>query len=378
MLAILLTLSCSDSGGESGDPADSSVNALLLNFTSNMLDEGELRWMKTDSDSLDTLYLEFEQDSKVFAHNGKIFILERTGAPPAPTNGTLSCLTPPLSSNSNVVRTPLDPGSNPYDIAFIGTKGYIAQYGLNYIQSFNVGDCSLAETIPLPNVMIGNPNSGATTNAASIRADGNTLLVVMQRWNPYPSYPTPGVAEKGILVRIDAATKDTIDTIQLKYYNPQASVLSGGKLYIASVYAYDTIPVTLTKGGIEYVNLNNKSASDTLVSGTRLGGGATNIVLGNNGLLWTTVYWTWGSVTVKSVSTSDGTPSTALGSISDPTCMVYDDIENSLFVGNGTVYDSPSLTPSLKKVIGSSNSDVGNSQYPSKALPPYSLAIVRW
>jgi hypothetical protein len=377
-LAAALTLSCSGDGGD-GDGSSSSGDALLLNFTSNYVN-GALRWTDTDSLSLDASSLPFDQDSKVFAYDGKIFVLERPfNNSTFTSDGTLNCLTPPLSGSSSRTTVDLADGSNPYDIAFTGTTGYIAQYGLDYLLVFNTNSCTVFDSIPLPSVVAG---SSASANAASIKVKDNALFVVMQIWDPYPS-----TALQGALVRIDATTKQQIGTtIPLIYYNPQSSVLSGDTLYIASAYdLYNSI--NLSQSGIEYVNLAASSASSqNLINGSALGGGATSMVLGRN-VLWTIVYAAWGSATVKSVPIpGGGTPSSPVPGITKATCLAYDNVANKLFIGNGTISDTTStFAPSLKAYYvtiptpppPTNPLDVGNSVYPS-ALPPYSLAIVRW
>jgi hypothetical protein len=389
-LALTFTLSCSgDGGGDGGDDSSSSVtpssssfysNALLLNFTSDMDTQGELRWMNTTDTALASGSLSFDQDSKVFTHGGKIFVLERPLDANFVSNGTLNCLTPPLNSSSSRVSQSLAAGSNPYDIAFMGDYGYIAQYGLNYLQVFNWTNCTLTDTIHLPDVLntLGlSSSSGASANAVSINAKGDTLLVVMQIWNPYPS-----TALQGALVRISATTKQQIGaTIRLIYYNPQSSVLKGDSLYIASAYdLYNGI--ISAKSGIEYLNGLTATSTTNLVDGNALGVnvGPTSMVLGN-GELWTIVYHKWPTyqnpqATVKSVSLS-GTVSGNVPDVNSATCLVYDNVENNLFIGNGTVYGT--TTASLMRYYLSDTDTIGNSRYPDdNALPPYSLAIVRW
>ena len=112
------------------------TNSLLLNFTSNY-ETGELRWMALNSTSLLADALFFHQDSKVSVAEGNIFILER-----APV-GNLSCISPDVS----VKKQKRLEADNPYDVAVIGNKGYIALYDANYVQVFDVSTCVLGEKI---------------------------------------------------------------------------------------------------------------------------------------------------------------------------------------------------------------------------------------
>jgi len=399
MLAITLTSSCTGDGG--GDDEDSSSsngvssssggalsssggNNLLLYFTSDYMTEGVLRWMNTNATSLNppTDSLEgFNQDSKVFAYDGKIFILERPYDTSDSTNGgILNCFNPPSSSSGKPVRygqQQLAHRSNPYDIAFIGDKGYIAQYDEDSIQIFNVGDCSLNGKIPLPNVLDGDTSSRASQNAASIKANGNTLLVVMQRWNLYPYDTVPGIPKTGVLLRIDAPSKTLLNRIDLNYYNPQSSVLkSDGTLYIAS--AFDLMyGIRPDSSGIEYVT-STGNTSTPLVNGTStgLGGGPTNMVLDSTEqILYTTVYISYGNAPVKRVPISGSTPFNTLPGIVQSVCLAYDKDIQRLFVGDGDPF-SGSTTPSLKFYTSGVTSTVSLSTPP--ALAPYSLAILRY
>jgi hypothetical protein len=395
-LAMALTPSCSDSGGGSGDdPSSSSGNALLLYITANFSDvngDGELRWMNTNDTILDNGYIIFAQDSKVFANNGKIFVLERPfNSSTFISSGILNCLSPatgqPVSYGSDTLET----GSNPYDIAFIDTLGYIAQYGLNYLYVFNVKTCQKADSIPLP-ILPADTASGASIKAASIKASGNTLFVVMQRWNPYST-----VADSGVLLTIDATSKTLLNRIPLNYYNPQSSVLSGGKLYIASAWDLTSPPYGLginpAQSGIEYVTLTGNT-STPLVNGTQLdnsgtGAGATSMVLGN-GQLWTIAYKDWPlnqdvDANVKSVAIPGGGVGITVPNVSKANCLAYDSLTKKLFIGNGTK-DSTTLNPPFYFSLKAYNTatptvsaiDVLNSKSSDNALPPYSLAIVRW
>jgi hypothetical protein len=394
-LAMSFSLSCSDSGGGGGDEpssssgtSSSSGGVLLLNFTSNYVD-GELRWMPTDSTALNPGSIDFYQDSWVFANNGQIFVLERpTDTTTWVTGGALNCLSVSTATGSPVLDTTvlLPTPSNPYDIAYLNGTGYIALYGANSIQKFNLNDCGLlGAPITLPAVPIpagadtsAGQNGIPSQNPVSIRAYGSNLYVVLQRWVKYPPDTIEAHRQptKGILLKISPAGA-LLDSTTLRYVNPQTSVLDGAnkKLYIGS--AYDMMSsIDSTKSGIEVVNLSASSlSSDTLISGGRLGGGtaagATSMVLGSNSVLWTIVYTSWGNATVKAISTSGGITTDLTSDITAASCLAYDSISTGrLFIGNGT-----GTSASLYYYDGSVNT-VGNSSSPS--LPPYSLAIVKY
>jgi len=317
--------------------------------------------------------------------------LERpsVGSPPnITTNGTLNCLNPPSTSSSSSKPThygyspqDLGSGSNPYDIAFIGNTGYIALYGTNSVRIFDTDSCKLGSTIQLPSTFLVQYSSSsvvATANAASIKTDGTKLYVVMQTWKSYPD-----TATNGILVRLNTngTPNNPYDIVQLKYYNPQSSVLKNDTLYIASAYNLSSPPgIDTTKSGIEYLNGLTASTTTKLISGYSLGGrGPTSMVLGN-GVLWTIAYKEWTTdldAKVMSVSLVGSVDSTRVPSANKATCLVYDNNLDYLFIGNATAFSTTPASLIRYNTISNSTTTIGNSTAPA-ALPPYSLAILRY
>jgi len=325
-------------------------NAMLLNFTSDYA-TGLLHWMAFSSESFSSDDILFDQDSKVFANGKDIFVLERKnwGA----TN-ILSCMqADKIGDRTLIKQTRLEDISNPYEVAVVGNKGYIALYDLDYVQIFNPATCALSGKINLPIT---------EANAASIKASGDTLLVVAQRLENF-------VATKpGLLIRINASAGTVIDTIQMKLYNPQSSVLSNGKLYIAS--PDDWYRESFANAGVEVVNLAT-GTSEVLATGAQLGGGPNHIALDEaNQILYVSVYEYFGSGPVKPVNISGKTIGSALPGIADSFgSLLFDNVAKKLFVGDRgigneglKIYD-----PETKSII----------TIKSK-LPPYSIAVARW
>ena len=339
---IAFIFACSNDKDDETPPSISS--SLLLNFTSDY-ESGELRWMGTNSQSLEAGSLSFEQDSKVFAHNGKIFLLERIYS-------NLSCLEPQsIFNESAIVQRSLESGSNPYEVAVAGGKGFIALNGADYIQVFDANTCVLGEKINLPI---------SEANASSIKVRGDTLFVVLQRLEFWSA------TKPGLLVRINANTKALIDTIQLNFYNPGFSILSNGKLYVSSQKYNEDYSVDLEKSGIEIVDLSS-GASEVLFTGVQLGGGANGIALDENAqILYSSIYANWGDAPVKPINLSSKSIYENLYGIADSfNGLVFDSESKKLFVAEASglkIYDTAAKTTTT----------VDND------LPPYSLAIVRW
>jgi len=347
-IAVISALFACSNGNDDDHKTPSSGNSLLLNFTSDYA-TGELRWMALDSTSLSDDSLSFNQDSRVSVAEGNIFILERNP-------GNLSCLLPQsISDISAIKQKRLEAANNPYDVAVIGSKGYIALNDVDYVQVFDVGTCT-------PNEKIDLPIAGAS--ASTIKASGDTLLLTLQRLENWAA------TKPGLLVRIKASTKTVIDTIQLNFYNPGSSVLSNGKLYVSLQGAYnEDFSIDVTKSGIAVVDLAT-GISEILVTGTQLGGGAGDIALDEvNKVLYASVSVSWGNSPVKPINLATKTVGDALPNIPNASGgLVFDKERKKLFVGDRSsgliVYDTDAKT----------TTPVGN-QDPN--LPPYSLAIIR-
>jgi hypothetical protein len=306
--------------------------------------------MNPDSERLSAGTLSFNQDARVSSGGGSIFVLENNP-------GNLSCILPKKICNASAIKQKSLDAQYPHEAAVIGTKGYIALNDEDYVQVFDISTCTLGEKINLP-------ISGA--NASSIKVSGDTLLVALQRLENWSA------TKPGLLVRINANTKNLIDTIQLKLYNPHSTVLNNGKLYVSSQGVYDTNPpyaLDFTKAGVEVVDLA-KGTTEILVTGTQLGGGANGIALDEaNQTLYVSVQVVYMNQPVKPVNLANKSVGAALPNIADSfSGLVFDEVAKKLFVGDNSglkVYN-----PETKKTTAI---DEGTD-----ALPPYSLAIVRW
>jgi len=358
LLAISLAfLACSDGSGNNNNNEEIEGNSLLLNFTSDYT-TGELRWMDADSSSLSPGALPFDQDSKVFAGNGNIFVLSR----PSYGNGmgSLACILPEkIGDIESMVQQPLGIATNPSHLTVIGNKGYIAFNFTNYLQVFDINTCALGDSINLP---IESSEAWASATAAS----GNTLLVVLQRLEAYEAL------NPGLLVRINTDTKKVMDTIQLKLYNPQAIALNNGKLFVASLDYNDP-----AKGGIEVVDLSG-GKSEILFTGTELGGNGVSSIALNGTTLYATVTEfdaeTFSVVaSVKPINlTTDEAGAKILGA-DEPTELLFDEKTGKLFIAD-RAYGKEAL-----KIYNTASGSVTTvTSKGEAALPPYSLAIARW
>jgi len=351
VLALSLALfACSDDK-DNGNNEKIEGNSLLLNFTSNY-ETGELRWMQPDSARLSEGTLSFHQDSKVSTAEGNIFILSSYP-------GTLACLSPQSIGDKSAIKEKRLDTDNPYEATAIGSKGYIALNDADSIQVFNISTCTPSEKIGLPTL-----EENAPTNASTIKASGDTLLLTLQRLENWAA------TKPGLLVRINAKTKTLIDTIQLNFYNPKSSVFSKGKLYVSSQKYNDDYSIDLEKSGVEVVDLA-KGTSEVLATGTELGGGANDIALDEaHQILYVSVYVYYGLAPVKPVNLKNKAIGFPLEDIEDSFAgIVFDYKSKKLFIADASglkFYDPSKIYPTIPIDEG------------ENALPPYSLAIVNF
>ncbi|MCL1957595.1 MAG: hypothetical protein FWF63_09755, partial [Fibromonadales bacterium] len=179
----------------------------------------------------------------------------------------------------------------------------------------------------------------------------------------------------GLLVRINATTKKTIDTISLKLYNPHKIVLSRGKLYISQNGLYDpNMEIIIDGAGLEAVDLAT-GTTEILVTGSELGGGVQNIAIDEKEqILYMLVYRQWRDAPIipfdlLAKKADEPLPNVINGFGG----LIFDDVARKLFIGERDlnefglkVYDPATKTTTPIR---------DNEKYP---LPPYSQAIARW
>jgi len=353
---VILMLSTCSNGDNGNNELEAHSDVLLLNFTSDF-DTGELRWMDIESTNLFNSALPFGQDSKISTADGHIFILSRYP-------GVLTCILPERIGDESAIKQKRLNAENPYEAVVIGNEGYIALRDEDYIQVFDPSTCALTGKIDLP---------VKSANAASIKASGDTLLVLLQRliWEGASmSTTTP----PGLLVRINASTGTFIDSIRLNLYNPSAGILSGEKLYISQTGLYDAnMNIIINGAGIEVVDLTTGTAK-VLVTGPKLGGGASSIALDKeNDILYVVAYESFGQAPVKPVNLANITVGAALPDIINSFGgIIFDKETKKLFAA-----DRPLKNPGLKIYSPATNQTIAVNQG-SHALPPYSLAIYRF
>ena len=322
------------------------AGSILLNFTSDYK-TGKLIWFN-DIASLEAAdgNLSFFQDSKIKVIGENIYVLERIGF------DNISCIpAKSLNDPKSIKQKSLEDNSNPYDIAVIGEKGYIAFNNADYLQIINPSACELEDKIDLPI---------KKSNASAIVASGDTLFVAMQRLNEKFVSTKPG-----LLALINAKTKTIIDTIQMNFYNPHSMFISKGKLYISSVRYNPDDPTIVDKEncGIEAMDL----ATHEFETIYNKDGGVSEMAFDEeNEIIYASVYLRFGTTPVLPISITSKTAGNRLPGITDS----Y----------NGLVYYSETAKVFSTDTKNLKVYDVATKKTATinTALPSYSLAIVKF
>ncbi len=362
LCAALLSLSACDAdttgSGENIDNGGDTLTkstGLLLDFATDYA-SGELRWMSLDSSALAIGSMPFNSDSRIAVHGKNLFVLERYGS------DNVNCIDlSHIGEPSAVRQVELEDGANPYDAAVAGGKGWLALWGVNYVQAFDTSSCALGAKIDLS--AYGQAGE-VGPHAAAVVASGDTLMVLLQRLKAYEP------DKSGLLVRIDARTGSVLDTISLLYHNPVAAIVHEGKLLVASSGSLMGASTLDATRGVEIVDLATKTTR-SLVDGVALGGGAAALALDSKqGVLYVSVFAAYKNQPVKPVNLSTGMVGAALPNVADSFGeLAFDSVTARLFIGDRT-YGSEALRVYEGGVL--------TALQASGALAPSDLQVARW
>ena len=114
-----------------------------------------------------------------------------------------------------------------------------------------------------------------TPNLADLETSGDTLFAIFQRQSDDFS-----AMDKGLLALYNLKSGTLLDTICLQTKNPSAVKVSNGEVYVSTNGDYDqnyNLPADDNRG-IEKINLKEKTSA-LWVSGTKLGGGASDFII---------------------------------------------------------------------------------------------------
>ena len=341
---------CSDSGtsANDGNPFKASVYV----FGSNRSDAGELRWIDEDgevSEAKVSLY----QDSRIFPIDGKIFVLEGLSI------DNISVFDP--SKNKVTAQVKLDDSSNPVDVVQANDdEVWVALQNAPKIAKVSIEKKKETKKIKTKDFIQG---KAISPNVVDLEVTGDTLIALFQRMDENWGTPAPGLIA---LYTLDEGK--LLDTIRLAKYNPQTMGFAKGKLYVASLGAYDaaTYGYDSEKAGVEVVDLAKKKSS-VVVEGKKLGGGIFAMALNSDeGLAYVGVYESWGKIPLAQVNLSDKSIKKIKGISNIVGSLAYDSDAETLYIGNDDYFYS---------YKGDKVEKVENAA--KDALQPYGIAILK-
>src|SRR5690606_19665492 len=136
--------------------------------------------------------------------------------------------------------------SNPYGIAVAGGKAYIPRYNLASLLILGDVDAiggGSRDSIDLS--AYAHAGGGGIPFMSGVAAHGGRVFVTLERWKADYSEQ-----DSGLVVVIDAATKQVEKTITLNFKNPGSNVAKDGVWYIAGKGSY-----LVNDGGVEKIDL---------------------------------------------------------------------------------------------------------------------------
>ncbi len=349
----------SDNSSASEDESSSSdVVSLTGAYFATDYKSGELRWIDKDG-KISGKSISFYQDSKLIANGGDLYVLERMGA------DNISLWDPEKlddgAKEAVLWQVSLDDGANPTDMAFDGTKAWVALQNADSLIQVSTEDGKISKSIKTSAF---SAKGETSPYVADIELRDGNLYVLMQRYtydaeNWVTTYP------KGLVAVYDASSGELKDTIQLATKNPTAMSFFDGVLYVATQGEYNESYGTDAdeNRGIEKVDLDKKT-SKLFVSGEKLGGGIYAFVSEGN-VAYAAVYKSYGDVPLAKVNLESGDIK-----------MVKDiaDAEGSIAVKGGVVYvGDRSYGTETVYVVGDDKAEA--LEIPEGAIAPYSIVL---
>jgi hypothetical protein len=160
--------------------------------------------------------------------------------------------------------------SNPYGLAVSGGKAYVARYNkssLLILGDVNALGGGTRDSIDLS--AYAHAEGGGIPFMSGVVAHGGYVFVTLERWKSNYS-----AQDSGLVVVVNAATKQIEKTITLKFKNPGGGVVKDGVWYIAGLGAYGT-----NDGGVEKIDLATRAHAGTVVTEATLGGDVGSIAI---------------------------------------------------------------------------------------------------
>ena len=318
---------------------------------------GEIRWLVDGKISKESL--QFNQDSRVVALDGKLFVLERYGADNI-------VLVDPTTKEVKWQQS-FAADDNPGDVVKANdNEVWVSLEGPNKFVKVSVADGKVTKTVETSDFA---KAAGQSANLVDFETRNDTLFALFRRGVAgWPAgYPDPGLLA---LYKLNDGT--LLDTIRLAKFNPVSMSFVKGDLYVASTGAYDASGATQPdeNRGIEKVDFAQKKSS-VIVDGTKLGGGIYAFAVDEkNGVAYAAIYNSYGNVPLVQVNLSAKTVTTVSGVNDAEGSVVFDAKAGVLYVGDRS-YGAEAVYSYKSGVLAkveTASADV---------LPPYSITIAK-
>jgi len=351
---IMALLSACIFDGPGGGPKTNSSRRLFVtssDFLSGALLSYTLDSLKRGPDSL-----QINQDSRVIALGGSVYVLERFGAD--------NLLKYDPVGNRVVYQKHLGDGWNPADLVANGNTGFVSLeehpkllkvdlLNGNILDSL---DISTYTYVPVP----GSGTAATSPNASRMVWSGDTLFVALQRRNG--DYLFPNGLSLVLMVRMSTFT--ILDTLLAPNRNAADLWLDGGNLYLACTGTYGVLDGVLYR-----ISLANRSFN-SVITDSLLSGKADGIsCLGNACAV--KVYRNFGDEPVRLFNLSTGALGAQLGYAVDSFGgLAMDSATGVIYVGD--------RNPTGTGIQAFSASGVKFKGPVSTGLPPSSLAVAEF
>lgn len=323
-------------------------------FTSDYT-SGELRWFSQGDTSYARDSIRLHQDSKIINGGfGYIFALERFGA------DNIVRLDPTSSENSVVYQISLEENANPQDIEVAANgQAFVSLENTGYLLRIDAGTGAESARLDLSSLAYG---ENTTPNAGAMILAADRLFVLLQRRDGWMA------AVPGLLAVVDATNFTLLDTVGLHFYNPHSLVLHQGKLLIsgAGSLPWEGSVVSDSSRGIVEVDVQTLQTR-VITTDVQLGGAPQDIALDPDGVLWVSIYRSFGDQVVRAINLGTAAVGNALEGVKDASGgLVWDNTRNLLYIGDRELENS---------AVRIWDGQTLRSLSRSGALPPYSIAL---
>ncbi len=227
-------------------------NHLIITETNYV--QGAVSSVDLTNKSIQKSVISFGSDNFTDTATGKVFLFDRT-------TGVLTGFTghaPNLNVTFNVQA-----GSNPYDIAISNGKAFVSRYDSKYMLILDPTQLGggTRDSIDLSQYVSHHPvdTAAPAPRMAWVTSFNGYVFVALQRLN----YKYSAV-DTGLVVVINATTKQITSTIPLHFKNALSAHVVGSTWYITGIANYDQ------SGGVEKIDLAQRIHTGNVVTAQSL------------------------------------------------------------------------------------------------------------